>query len=378
MSVFTGFKTYKAPVFTVTCPQSGYQFEVRGLNVGENIRIKESLITQNRLGENILDITWDVVQKETLPKHIKSKEDFAKYTTTNDRNAIIYGIYYATFGSDKEYELTCGACNSNTLAKIDYANFFDMNPYPFAQNIIESYKVAKLEGSENQSELMEAILEEDNIKSILSEFKGNIPPKGQPEGMARTEVPYSEFFTFFEANYEDIKLPYDDVINILHDINKNPSLKDKLTTGEIIINSNENDIFNKRVEIKLPKSGVVVILKAPTVYEEIELFNKLTFVSEIQMNLATDVLFIDRFEEYVEGKSSPVQVIDHKTDILSAYKSLPIEDRNLIIDRYEEEFGQYDILLKIKWTCTNKNCSHVNELEVDIIAQFFRTLNGTR
>jgi hypothetical protein len=378
MSVFTGFKTYKAPVFTVTCPQSGYQFEVRGLNVGENIRIKESLITQNRLGENVLDITWDVVQKETLPKHIKSKDDFAKFTTTNDRNAIIYGIYYATFGADKEYELSCGACNSNTLAKIDYADFFDMNPYPFAQNIIESYKVAKLEGSDNHSELMDSIIEEDSVKSILKEFTGNIPPKGQPEVMARTEAPYADFFEFFDSKSEDIKLSYDNTINILHEINKKESLSEKLTTSELIVNANENDIFNKRVEIKLPKSGVVVIIKAPTVYEEIELFNKLTFVSETQMNLATDVLFIDRFEEYVDGKSSPIQVIDHKTDVLTAYKTLPIEDRNVIIDRYEEEFGQYDIRLKIKWTCTNKNCSHVNELEVDIIAQFFRTLNGTR
>lgn len=378
MSVFTGFKTYKAPVFTVTCPQSGYQFEVRGLNVGENIRIKESLLTQNRLGENILDITWDVVQKETLPKHIKNKDDFAKFTTTNDRNAIIYGIYYATFGADKEYELTCGLCNSITSAKIDYADYFDMNPYPFAQNIIESYKVAKLENSENQSELMDSILEEEKNKSILSEYKGSLPPKGQPEEMARTEAPYSDFFTFFDANYEELKMPYNDLLNVLYELNKKQPALDKLTTSELILNANENDIFNKRVELKLPKSGIITIIKAPTVYEEIELFNKLTFVSETQMNLATDVLFIDKFEEYIDGKSSPIQVIEHKTDVLTAYKSLPIEDRNFIIDKYEEEFGQYDILLKIKWTCTNRNCSHVNELEVDIIAQFFRTINGTR
>ena len=380
-TIFTGFKTYKAPTFTVTCPQSGYQFDVRGLSVGEITRMKESLITQNRLSETTLDIMWEAIDKDTLPSHINSKDLFAENLTTNDRQAVVYGIYYMTYGSDREYELSCGDCNQKSLAKIDYSEFVNIVQYPYSENVLESYKVARLEDHEEKDEQMESILEDTNQKAILMSFTGLVPAEGQPEGLARQESGLQEFFAFFDANSEIINLSYDEAVKKISEIKKNKEINDRVNTvktSTIDVDSNENDIFNRRVEIKLKKTGVVALIKAPTVKEEIELLKKLTLSNDMQIALATDTLFIDRFEEFEEGKTIPIQSIVNKTDILTAYRMLPYEDKEQIIEKYEEEFGKYGLEVNVKWKCMNKLCERMNEMEVDMVSQFFRTTLNTR
>lgn len=375
MSVFTGFKTYKAPIYTVTCPHSGYQFDVRSLNVGEMIKLKESLVTDNKIGETILDIIWDVVEKGTLPAHIVNKSDFSNYITTNDRNAIVYGIHSITFGS-KDYSLTCGFCGSENKSKIDYSEHFNIKPYPFAENIIESYKLIKTEDSNNKNEVFEEILNEKNIKSIISEFNGSVPPVGQPEGMARIEPAFQEFFQFVDNNEVLKTIPYNDILNVYKQIKNNEVVAEKYNkTSKNKIDPDKDDIFNKRLILKLPTSGVVITIKCPTLSDELNVFKRLTLNTQSQLALATDVLFIEKFEEY-NSNNELVQVIDEKIDVLNAYKLLPLQDREFIIEQYDDNFGQYGIEIPIKWTC--KGCKEVNELEVDIIAQFFRSIISTK
>lgn len=382
ISKFTGFKTYKSPTFTITCPHSGYQYEVRSLNVGEITRIKESLVTSNRLTETILDITWNVIDKDSLPEQIKNKEDFEKYTTTNDRSAIIYGIYYITFGDSKEYELTCGYCSHSFPSKINYNDFFSMNSYPYAKNVIESYKVSKVNNVIEEDTELETIIEENTIDKILEQFQGNIPVKNMPMGIAQADTNYSDFFTFLSEKGSELRISYDDIVYKLHDIRlakeaqpvENKEVVKEDTTSEFY----KNDVFTKRVEVVLPESKVLAIIKAPTIHDERILHNKLTHTNEEQLTIASDILFIEKFEEYEEGKTSPIQVISDQVDILSAYYSLPLEDRKELIDVYEREFGQYGVELTIKWTCQNMYCKEKNELEVDIINQFFRTVASSR
>lgn len=381
ISKFTGFKTYKSPTFTVTCPHSGFQYEVRSLNVGEITRIKESLITSNRLTETILDITWTVIDKDSLPEQVKNKEDFERFTTTNDRSAIIYGIYYITFGDSKEYELSCGFCSHTFPSKINYADFFSMNSYPYAKNVIESYKVSKVNNVVEEDPELENILEENTIDGILEKFEGLIPVKDMPIGLAQDDTNYNDFFEFYNKEASDLKLDYNSIVHKLHDIRLAKESKPvEVTTAAPDKNSEfyKNDVFTKRIEIVLPESGVLAIIKAPTIHDERILHNRLTHTNEEQLSIASDILFIDRFEEYEAGKTSPIQVISDQTDILSAYYSLPIDDRKELIDVYEREFGQYGVELTIKWSCQNMYCKEKNELEVDIINQFFRTVAASR
>jgi hypothetical protein len=380
ISKFTGFKTYKSPTFTVTCPHSGFQYEVRSLNVGEITRIKESLITSNRLTETILDITWTVIDKDSLPEQVKNKEDFERFTTTNDRSAIIYGIYYITFGDSKEYELTCGFCSHAFPSKINYADFFSMNSYPYAKNVIESYKVSKVNNVVDEDPELENILEENTIDGVLEKFEGLIPVKDMPIGLAQADTNYNDFFEFYNKEGSDLKLDYNSVVYKLHDIRlaKESNPVEVAATPDKDSEFYKNDAFTKRVEVILPESGVLAIIKAPTIHDERILHNRLTHTNEDQLSIASDILFIDRFEEYEAGKTSPIQVISDQTDILSAYYSLPIDDRKELIDVYEREFGQYGVELTIKWTCQNMYCKEKNELEVDIINQFFRTVAASR
>jgi hypothetical protein len=378
---FSGFKTYKAPVFTVTCPQSGNQYEVRSLNVGEVTRIKESLITQNRISETINDILWDAVQKETLPNYIRDKEDFENYTTLNDRTALVYGLYTITFGSSKEYELMCGHCSQKSLNKIDYSNFISILQYPKSSNVVDSYIASTVNNEANVNPEMEEIVDTISIDSILSEYSGPIPSSGQPEGIARSEQEFNNFFEFIDSKKDEIKLPYVDVVQLISNLEKNKKnlkkSKKAAIPKDVTVLSNPNDILNKRVEVTLPETKILVIMKAPVMIEEIKLNNRLIMNDAEQLSIATDIIFIDRIEEYEAGSKSPVQVISDPVDILSAYYSLPIEDRKYLVAQYEEEFGKYGITININWKCPDAHCGQNNELEVDILHQFFRTVTST-
>ena len=102
-STFTGFKTIQYPHYTVVTPQSGYTYDMRTMNVSEVIKIRESLLTDNRITENLLKVIWDCI--EIGPDHITTYEEFIENTTTNDRDALIYGIQKATFGDTRNVTL---------------------------------------------------------------------------------------------------------------------------------------------------------------------------------------------------------------------------------------------------------------------------------
>jgi hypothetical protein len=192
---FKGF-SIRYPVYTVTTPQTGEEFNVRSLTVSEVDFLKESLPKQNTAYDQINKIIWDAV--ESSPPNINSYQDFMERTTMKDREALIYGIYYMTFGEKKEFDIHCEniQCNSKNTIAVELDKIMSINKYPYSRSIINSYKIANAQGAVEKE--MDKILSETAWPS----FTGlESPPEGMPEASARQD----EYFKTYFEKYDETR-----------------------------------------------------------------------------------------------------------------------------------------------------------------------------
>lgn len=382
-SVFTGFKTVKFPSYTVICPQTGNTFDIRCLNVSEVLKIKESLITSNKMYDVISHTIWGSL--ESKPDHIVTYEDFLNNVTTKDREALIYGLYHSTFGDSRPYSLECGNCGNKETVRISLDKSFSSNNYPYSDTVMKSYQVSKIDDPENINPEMEICEQElinevnNEMNSVYKEYPKNLAPiEGMPESVARGDEKYVAFFKELDdkgityAQHCEGSVYGPEVYEKLKNTKNKKSNKKEVepTKKEKKVHS---DILQKRVEVELPISKIIVHIKQPTLKDEKDLIKFLSLSTDEQISSATETLIIERIEEYEPGKKSPIQVITDKNDIIKAFYMLPSMDRNALIDRYEEEFGQYEISLNAEWEC-NK-CDTKSTVGLNLIEQFFRAIN---
>lgn len=130
------------------------------------------------------------------------------------------------------------------------------------------------------------------------------------------------------------------------------------------------DILTKRNRVDLPKSpGVCAIIKQPTLAEEENAIKNLSSTPGLTIEIITETLIIDKFEKEIEGSSEKI-VYSSRQDVIDAYRSLPAKDKRAIYEKYNDEFGQYGIQLKVKTFCTH--CGHEEIVNVDMVENFFR------
>jgi hypothetical protein len=401
---FKGFKTAHYPVYTVITPQLGYSFEVRPLNIAELTTLRESILTRNKFHSVFNDILWKALVKK--PDNIKTKTDFLNSLTLKDRDSLVYGLYYMTYGNEKVYNVECGACNAEQKIKINLNNIFNMKAYPGNVTVKDSYKIAKAHNPNLKEDKMieRAITTEEYLKSRLEELPK--PPEGMPENMAREDEEFREYYetldefnkldkSVFKINEDSLENNDDEIEqgteseenNIEENIENNSESTDDLeeeydeTDSYIRFNFSEDDtedftpIDHKCFRVPLPASkGIVVYLKEACLAEEESISKNLGFTTKEQLDFAYDTLAISKIEEYDENNNL-LQVIEDRIDIASAYGLLKPGDRKAIVEAYRKEFGQYEIQLKANWVC--KTCRNKNILNLDIVRQFFHTTATT-
>jgi hypothetical protein len=115
--------------------------------------------------------------------------------------------------------------------------------------------------------------------------------------------------------------------------------------------------------------GVSCMIKQPTLQEELESIKSLSGSPGFSMDLLSETLIIDQFEQDIEKQVEPL-VISDKIDIVTAYQSLPARDKRVIYEKYNEEFGQYNITLKMKSFCIHCGAEEVST--IDLVENFFR------
>lgn len=134
----------------------------------------------------------------------------------------------------------------------------------------------------------------------------------------------------------------------------------------------KKDILKKTVEVKLPVSkGVSTWIKQPTLFDELSAISSLGNRPGSTIELITETLVIDKFTQDVEDKKKPLSFSD-RTDIIDAYLTLPARDKREINKRYDKEFGQFSIDLKMKSFC--QHCGKEEVITIDLVSQFFRNV----
>lgn len=129
------------------------------------------------------------------------------------------------------------------------------------------------------------------------------------------------------------------------------------------------DILEKKVKVLLPISNITCTIKQPTLQDELDSIKSLAGSPGFTMDLLSETLIIDRFEQEIPDNIEPMLVAE-KMDVINGYQSLPAKDKRAIYDKYNEEFGQFNITLKMKSFCAH--CGQEEVSTIDLVENFFR------
>lgn len=132
------------------------------------------------------------------------------------------------------------------------------------------------------------------------------------------------------------------------------------------------NILEDRFTFELPVTkGVFVTVKQPTLYDEMIAIKNLGTRPGSTLELITETLIIEKFEQDVEERKEPI-VYDDRIDVMDAYLSLPAKDKRLIFDQYTDRFGQYGVDLKMRSNCPS--CGYEGNYTINLVESFFRSL----
>ena len=132
------------------------------------------------------------------------------------------------------------------------------------------------------------------------------------------------------------------------------------------------NIIRERIKVALPNSpGVFTFVKQPTLFDELSNMKSLMSRPGSTLELITETLIIESFEQDIEETAEPVRYTD-RVDVVDAYLSLPAKDKREIYKKYNEHFGKYGIELKMKNYCPS--CGHEDIFDIDLVENFFRSL----
>jgi len=132
------------------------------------------------------------------------------------------------------------------------------------------------------------------------------------------------------------------------------------------------NIIRERIKVDLPGSpGVSAFIKQPTLFDELSNMKSLMSRPGSTLELITETLIIESFEQDIEEKAEPT-IYKERVDVVDAYLSLPAKDKREIYKKYNESFGKYGIELKMRNFCPS--CGQEDTFDIDLVENFFRSL----
>lgn len=143
--LFTGFAN-KYPEFEVLTPQRKQTFTVRTMTVNEEEILKGSILTPLTVPEHLAQVLWTCIVKK--PADIQTYDDFIHKVTLRDRDALIYGLYVATYKDIQNFTITCRECDKQTKVKVNMDKSASFNVWDKDQDIISYNEKIDLEITE--------------------------------------------------------------------------------------------------------------------------------------------------------------------------------------------------------------------------------------
>jgi hypothetical protein len=130
-----------------------------------------------------------------------------------------------------------------------------------------------------------------------------------------------------------------------------------------------DDVLTKKIPVELPRTtGVTCFIRQPSLHDEVVGLRTLSVQPGSNMDIITETLIIDRFQQDPEQGDSVVY--NERGDVVDAYMSLPSKDKRVIHDAYRKNFGKYGITLKMRSSCSN--CGEQDDIDIDLVTNFFR------
>lgn len=254
------------PVFNIITPQTKHNFVMKSLTVQDEELLRTSSLTTGSMASHINKVLFSCITECSDKEVIKDIETFQKNITTLDREALLFGLYVSSYGSDYSVEeYSCHNCQDKPI---------------------------------------------NGLKTInLAELVTEAPYEGKP--------------------------------------------------GEIL---------KKRTNIHLDISGIDIVVKLPTIQDEIE-------CGSLSNEFKNQVLIIDNFSVPEKGTDSvdSKQIYYEKENIERMFKSLPVRDRKKIFKNFEKDFLQNRFDIKKELKC-NK-CGTTNIIRIEIFQEFFRMVH---
>jgi len=112
-----------------------------------------------------------------------------------------------------------------------------------------------------------------------------------------------------------------------------------------------------------------VTIRQPTIADEEEIMSTMGFSTKKNVDLIQETMIIEKMEQR-DASGKVLEKAETRSDVLLGYQSLPPKDKEKIFDEFKDKFGKYGIELKGGYLCGK--CGADNDIEIDIVIQFFR------
>ena len=335
------------PEYTIITPQTGFVFGVKGLTVAETDKLKNSITNPAQATEVINQTLFSALQ--TKPSNIKTYEDFVKLTTLRDRESLIYGMYISTYDEFIDnLSVDCSDCGHSNKIRPYLPDCLELTPWLGTQVMKEQYAFSNTIAGNSDPEMDKLVAQQETAKKLKKISKASMKERRKAAGIENDEG------MILLDDFEEEK------------VTEEPE-------KEVILASepdNPHSILDHRHEIILPKSGIKVTLKQPTIKDEQNAMRMTPFGTKKHTDLASEIMIIDEMAQYRKGESKPYMCASEPAHILAGYKQLPEKDKRFIFNAFKQQYSDYGIELKTQWDCMS--CGIQNELNIDIVSQFFR------
>jgi hypothetical protein len=126
---------FNYPTYEVILPQSGTSVMIRSLQVSDEEKLKLSLASRSKFNQIISEVCWSCMVKPE--ETYKDFNTFMKTLTLKDREALLFGVYHSSYGSDIEIDTGCTACGTKYSTTVDLPSIFSAEPYTESTPILE-------------------------------------------------------------------------------------------------------------------------------------------------------------------------------------------------------------------------------------------------
>ena len=141
------------PNYEIKTCQTLAEYTLRSLTVNDELNLKSSAINPNNAAKLLNKVLYNCIIKK--PEEIDSYEKWISMTTFQDRQAMIYGLYHATYGDEYTVSNVCSECDKLSSYKIKLSSKgFTIDYYPKGK-----FEILK--------ESFEVLLPVSNIKFII-------------------------------------------------------------------------------------------------------------------------------------------------------------------------------------------------------------------